>query len=184
MQNVTMTASSGWNLVVSHLSGGMLQGHEVPRPMHEAPATRRRDFVPKVHVRAQRRRAAIIELMMQGLERIEIAQQLKLALHNVDSHTKVIYREYGVHSRAELAAKLGRTLERRPAKENPRITKRRKRVWRLRREGKSLRTIARELKVNLKTAHSDARALERQRAKLAGMATEQPASAHALRLVR
>jgi len=181
VQNVTMTASRGWNQAVSHWSGGLLQGHEVPRPMQEAPETRRRDFVAKPQEKHQRKREAIIDLMMQGLERVEIARQLKMALHNVDSHTKVIYREHGVHSRAELAAKLGRTLER-PRRVDPRIEQRRKRVWALRKRGKSLRTIASELKINLKTAHSDVRALERQRATLAGMAAEQPTPT--LRLVR
>jgi DNA-binding CsgD family transcriptional regulator len=44
----------------------------------------------------------VLRLLLQGLQEKEIAFQLDLSLNTVHSHTKAIYRAYGVHTRSEL----------------------------------------------------------------------------------
>jgi hypothetical protein len=42
-----MTSKSGWNDFVTHISGGLLYGHEVKRPLEEAPMIRKNRFSPR-----------------------------------------------------------------------------------------------------------------------------------------
>ena len=112
-----MIGRSGWNTFVAHMTGGLLYGHEVERPGIEAPAIRRRAHSTHVFARCVQLRERIIELLLKGFKRHEIAGQLSVNFHCVVSHLNVIYREHGVHSRAELAARLGRTIRPQPAAE-------------------------------------------------------------------
>lgn len=42
VRNITLTDHSGWNDFVTHISGGLLYGQEVERPLTEAPLHRKR----------------------------------------------------------------------------------------------------------------------------------------------
>jgi DNA-binding CsgD family transcriptional regulator len=159
IQGMTMTDERGWNLFVTHMSGGLLYGHEVERPRLEAPMKRKKRFAPRPNRRGIGLRARIVDLLMLGFDRARIALSLHIKVSCVDSHVKVIHREHGVHNRVELAMKLGRTLVIQPKALPARIVERRKKVRRLRARRMSLRQIAARLNINLKTAHADVKAL-------------------------
>lgn len=165
LRGMTLTSSSGWNDFVTWLSGGLLYGHEVDRPLAEAPRRRRHKFAHHVHPRCERFRERLLPLLLEDESREVIARRLGVKIGVVDSHTKVIYRRHRVHSRSQLAKKLGKLFVKRAAASaatQARIVGRRRVVLKLRRAGMNLRQIARELKINLKTAHADVIALRLQ----------------------
>jgi len=48
----------------------------------------------------------IFEFLVEGLAEKQIASQLRISRHTVHNHVKAIYRQFGVHSRPELLARL------------------------------------------------------------------------------
>ena len=57
-----------------------------------------------------KRRPQIIELVLKGLSRKEIAAELHIARWTVVQHLKVIFKQHRVRSRVELARKLERPI--------------------------------------------------------------------------
>ena len=53
-----------------------------------------------------RRQREIAELVLQGMEVDDIARKLALSPHTVRNHLKAVFRRVGVHSRAELLARI------------------------------------------------------------------------------
>ncbi len=99
---------SAWNTLVSYLTDGLLYGSEVDRPeWFDPPGCRRRPRGPRPF---SERRTEVIELLMQGLSFRQIAQRLGVAKGTVEAHVVKTYRRYGVKSRGELAARLGRVI--------------------------------------------------------------------------
>ncbi|KAA0215881.1 MAG: LuxR family transcriptional regulator [Leptolyngbya sp. PLA3] len=91
----------GWNHFVTHISAGLLFGHEVPRPA-SLPHIRRRRYTPRT--RLSPRRDQVERLLLQGLTYNQIADSLGLAYSTVHAHIKRLYKFYNVHSRRQLAA--------------------------------------------------------------------------------
>jgi hypothetical protein len=55
--NITMTNKSGWNDFVTYISGGLLYGHEVKRPLEDAPMIRKNRFSPRPSKRKRKKDA-------------------------------------------------------------------------------------------------------------------------------
>jgi hypothetical protein len=91
----------GWNALIGHSTGGLLYGREVRRPEYWK-ATRKRAYRPSSGRTPSKRRAEVRERLLAGMGVGEIARGLGLSVNGVNNHTRVIYREAGVHSYREL----------------------------------------------------------------------------------
>ncbi len=49
---------------------------------------------------------AVLQLLMKGLIRRQIAEQLNLSVHTVNTHIENVYKKLGVHSEIAAIAKL------------------------------------------------------------------------------
>jgi DNA-binding CsgD family transcriptional regulator len=94
-----------WNAVIGYLTGGLMYGWEVPRPAWLT-KDRKRAYVPKVHAKPAWRRAAVMELLLEGKTRRQIAVELDMSVRTVDCHVQRIYRQYHVRGREELMRKV------------------------------------------------------------------------------
>src|SRR5438552_10195316 len=47
VRNISWANHTGWNEFISHISGGMIYGHEVPRPLDICPIVRKNKYVAK-----------------------------------------------------------------------------------------------------------------------------------------
>jgi len=101
----TRVGHASWNELIAHLTGGLLYGHEVPRPPTAAEA-RRRPYRPQVHPRPAHRRAQVLTALLRGELCRQIARDLGVSVGTVYAHLKAIYAEERVHSRRELAAQM------------------------------------------------------------------------------
>ena len=106
----TLTDRSGWNEFITHISGGLLYGYEVKRPLQEAPHKRKRRYVH--HARPAPRRQEVLAGLLEGLTYKQIAKTMGVTYGTVHAHVKTIYKEHVVHSRAELVRKLIRVPDR------------------------------------------------------------------------
>ena len=109
-------ASGTWNDVVSYLSRGLLYGHEVERPACALPQRRRAYTAKKRPVWGERRRAALLQRVLEGLTYRQIAADLNTNLDSVSNCVRRIFAEHGVRTRRELAIKLGVPPEQLPLK--------------------------------------------------------------------
>jgi len=90
-----------WDLLIYHLSGGLLYGHEVKRPKwlgHE----RRREFRAHLRREPSKRRQEVLELLVKGWKYRQIAAELGTGYATVCGCVKEIYRQHRVHGREEL----------------------------------------------------------------------------------
>ncbi len=100
-----MSDGTGWNMFVSYISGGLLQGHEVARPIEEAPLTRR-NAVEAVDNRKAPRAEEAARLLAQGMKTSDIARAMGITRIGVNGHIQRAIRRHQVASRAELIEKL------------------------------------------------------------------------------
>jgi len=91
----------GWNQLVAHATGGLLYGREVRKPEYWK-ETRRRAYRPSVRRAKSLRREEVRRLLLLGLGVGDVAKELGISVNGVNNHTRVIYREAGVHSYREL----------------------------------------------------------------------------------
>ncbi len=96
----------GWNTFVTYLSGGLLYGYEVERPLDESPKNRIRRPFRQRKPRPAPRKQQIVDGLLHGLKYREIAARMGIKTHSVRKVVVGIYRAHGVHSRAELRATL------------------------------------------------------------------------------
>jgi DNA-binding CsgD family transcriptional regulator len=106
-----------WNHLISYLSGGLMFGAEVPRPQWVKPV-RTRAYAPRPGCEPSKRRAEMVERLLEGLTYAQIARRMGLSENTVDSYARKTYAAYGVRRREELARRLGRTLPPRRAKKS------------------------------------------------------------------
>jgi DNA-binding NarL/FixJ family response regulator len=105
VRNTSRVSVEGWNQVVSHLTRGMLYGHEVERPQWYERQRKNARFRKLGRVAA--RREAVFVRLMNGWTYEQIARDLMMSIHNVTENVRVICKQEAVKSRRELAAKLG-----------------------------------------------------------------------------
>src|SRR5687767_6174200 len=96
---------NGWNGFIAYISGGLLYGHEVPRPT-SIPRDRKRRYRPCLNRAPSARRAQVLERLLKGMTYDEIAADLRVGYATVHGHVKLLYKQHAVHSARELAAKL------------------------------------------------------------------------------
>jgi hypothetical protein len=89
-----------WNELISHLSGGLLYGHEVPRPAWYQPQ-RKHKFSPRINRPPSRRREQIRKYMEQGLKLAEIAKIIGITPNGMCAHVNKIYAQAKVKNLKE-----------------------------------------------------------------------------------
>src|SRR5438445_9341950 len=97
-------ASNFWNLLISHLTGGMLFGSEVRKPEGFRPE-RQRTRVRRLNCAAPMRRK-VLTRVMNGWSQQQIARDLGISNHAVWLHIRELCREEDVPDRHALGAKL------------------------------------------------------------------------------
>ncbi|HZZ43355.1 MAG TPA: LuxR C-terminal-related transcriptional regulator [Tepidisphaeraceae bacterium] len=91
-----------WNHLISHLSAGLLFGHEVPKPSSFT-QIRQRPIRPHLNrPPSQRREQILLLLTTTPLTYKQIAAKLDVSYSNVHNHTKKLYHQHNVHSRQTL----------------------------------------------------------------------------------
>lgn len=106
---------NGWNLLVSHLSGGLLRGQDVPRPSDLSP-TRLRAYRMNGPVRVvpippatTARRERVLALLLQGHTYQQIADTLHTSYITTREDVRVVYKSHRVKTRKQLLHKLQST---------------------------------------------------------------------------
>jgi len=100
-----------WNQFITHITAGLLYGHEIPKPKNfHAPQTRKRKYRPNFNRPPSQRREQVKTLLLQNLQYQEIANQLKVGYSTVHQHVKHLYKQYNVHTREEFAKKQNQQL--------------------------------------------------------------------------
>lgn len=111
VRHCAMTNRHGWNEMVSHLSGGLLYGHEVERPREGRAGRVRRTFLHgkerRVEERVRVRRERVEEMLMEGKKMRVIAERLGVREQMVWRDARVIYGRYGVRRRREFVEMRG-----------------------------------------------------------------------------
>ena len=104
LRNFSLLGPEGWNLFVTHLTGGLLYGHEVERPMDEAPEVRKVPYL-KRKKRPAPQRERVKELLLAGCSYKQIAERMGFALATAYSTARRVYLEHDVKDREQLQAR-------------------------------------------------------------------------------
>jgi DNA-binding NarL/FixJ family response regulator len=145
-----MSGRDAWNHFITHVTAGLLYGHEVPRPKDfDSPEKRKRKYRPNLLRPPSKRRQQVLDRLLQGLTYDEIAQDLGVGYPTVHIHVKTIYKQNNVHSRQQLARRLNHRLP------NP-TSKKRAAVQHLLEQGATYKQIARSLNTTLHAVHHHA----------------------------
>jgi DNA-binding CsgD family transcriptional regulator len=92
-----MRNTAAWNMFVSHVSGGMLTGSEVPRPEADAPYEPKRADKPRPPMpHVARRREQIRDMLLAGHSYAEIQKELGIPRTMLADDAKKIYRAAGI----------------------------------------------------------------------------------------
>jgi DNA-binding CsgD family transcriptional regulator len=144
--------SASWNELVTHLSAGLLYGHEVPKPeWFPKPLRQAQGFSPGSEsivfrkraytrhlTRHSPRRHQVAELLLRGHTRNQISKMMRITRAGVDQHCLKLYAQLRVHNLRQLAEALNQ-----PAP--PRRTPIRDAVQRLLLQGQRYEDIANRL---------------------------------------
>jgi DNA-binding NarL/FixJ family response regulator len=106
IDGTTRTTADGWNQVVSHLTRGLLFGHEVEKPQWYQPQ-RKNTRSRRLHAKPAVKRQAVFVRLMNGWTTEQIARDLLIPKHAVELHIQRTCKQERVKNRHELAAKLG-----------------------------------------------------------------------------
>jgi DNA-directed RNA polymerase specialized sigma24 family protein len=99
--------ADAWNKLITHLSGGLLYGHDVPRPAWFT-FSRKRLFRPMLNRPPSRRRAQVLRGLLAGLSYGELAARLGVTKSTVNKHARELYRQHNVRGPAALREKMAR----------------------------------------------------------------------------
>ena len=105
VRGIERASDVGWNQIVTHLTRGMLYGHEVEKP-HWYRIARKRTRVRQLN-RASPKRDAIFEMLKRGETVDAIAVEMLISRLAVRAAMQKICRQEGVKNRRGLAKKLG-----------------------------------------------------------------------------
>ncbi|HEY7116869.1 MAG TPA: LuxR C-terminal-related transcriptional regulator [Tepidisphaeraceae bacterium] len=97
-----------WNHLISHLSGGLLCGNDVPMPAEfKEPRRKLGPYRPSITRAPSRWREPVMKLLLEGLDYREISRRLGITTKSIANHAHNIYQQHNVHGRRQLARKLG-----------------------------------------------------------------------------
>jgi hypothetical protein len=106
VRRVSRVEPGTWNVIVSYLSGGLLYGHEVPRPAWFK-RQRKRTYAPRPTRAPSQTRARVLSLLLAGFRLAEIAETLHLTKRSLGQVVHKLYKEHGAHSLKELLLRHG-----------------------------------------------------------------------------
>jgi hypothetical protein len=106
----TQPVRQAWNRLVSHLSDGLMYGHEVPRPGWFV-TPRKVNWHPILNRAPSRRRALILEDILAGLSYRQIMRKQGIAKSTVSMQAAKLYKQHRVKGPAALRALLRRSSE-------------------------------------------------------------------------
>jgi DNA-binding CsgD family transcriptional regulator len=107
VQSQTLPDRNAWNQLIGYVTCGLLYGSEVKRPAGVTIA-RKRAYTPRINAKHSRRRPQVMELLLEDLKYSQIAARLGLSPRTVNDYACKVYAQHGVHSRGELAKRVGR----------------------------------------------------------------------------
>jgi DNA-binding NarL/FixJ family response regulator len=149
-----------WNYLITHLSGGLLYGREVPKPQwFNDFATRKREYQPIA--RPSPRRSQALQLLLRGLSLKQIAREMHVKFVTAFKHLSDLLKQENVPNRAALARKFGSTAPQ-PPDPHEQAAIRRARVIELLAMGLSNRQIAIEVGASYDVIIKDMQLLSRQ----------------------
>jgi DNA-binding CsgD family transcriptional regulator len=100
------SASRGWNSLISHLTAGLLYGHEVPPPIWYTPGQNRKIHRTRhLNARPPLKRQAVLRRLLNGWSNLKIAHDLQISKSAVAQHIGILCRQENVPNRHALAAK-------------------------------------------------------------------------------
>jgi hypothetical protein len=99
--------ADAWNKLITHLSGGLLYGHDVPRPAWFKFA-RKRLFRPILNRAPSKRRQQVLRGLLAGLSYDMLAARLGVTKSTVNRHARELYRQHNVRGPAVLREKMSR----------------------------------------------------------------------------
>lgn len=104
-----VSATDAWNQFVTHISGGLLMGSEVPMPPeYRRQERRRRRYSPQINRPPSKRRGQVLELLLSTRDTLEqIGRRLGVKRSTVATCVEEIYRQHRVHGREELRRACG-----------------------------------------------------------------------------
>jgi hypothetical protein len=95
-----------WNEVVTYLSGGLLQGREVPKPPWFTPQ-RKHPFRPTLGRAPSGRRPQVQAMLLRGMTYPQIARELGLSVSTVTGYARQLLKQQGFRNVAEFRRTLG-----------------------------------------------------------------------------
>jgi hypothetical protein len=104
--NSGRVCNGAWNEIVTHLTGGLLYGHEVPTPSWFTP-DRKRPFRPCLGRAPSKRLPQVESGLRRGLTYTQIARELGIHMWTVAAHARRLCKQHGVRTKAELLRKWG-----------------------------------------------------------------------------
>jgi DNA-binding CsgD family transcriptional regulator len=91
----TRINACAWNHLITHLSGGLLYGHEVARPS-DVMFERKRAFRPVLNCPPSKRGAEVQQMLAEGLSYSQIALRMRVTKSTVASYARRLYQRRGV----------------------------------------------------------------------------------------
>ncbi len=97
------TRNDSWNQLIAYLTGGLLYGHEVPRPADFT--KRKRPYRPRLGFPPPLRRRQVLKLLLKGHTRAQITASLRMSPGALSQHINKIYKSEHVRSQRALLEK-------------------------------------------------------------------------------
>jgi hypothetical protein len=94
-----------WNQLISHISGGLLYGHEVQKPDWWEPRRKRR-FVSRINRAPSVRREQVRERLQRGISYREIAAELGISYSRAADYAREVFRQERVKNLKEFLRRI------------------------------------------------------------------------------
>jgi DNA-binding NarL/FixJ family response regulator len=158
IKHISGADAGSWNLLIGHLTAGLLYGHEVRPPAWYKPGEDRKRRRIRQLMRQAPRREQVMRRLMNGKSVRWIARDLQINKSTVERHIRILCEQEGVADRHELVAKRGGANSP-PLNQEERAAKRRFAVMEMILGGCSYRQIMERLGVDFSTVNRDTNAI-------------------------
>ncbi len=155
IQHFSPAHSNSWNLLITHLTAGLLYGCEVPPPPWYQPYRKLRRI--RHLTRQAPLRDQVLRRLLNGWSNPQISKDLLMSRNTVDRHIAILCHQEDVPDRHALVAKLGGTSP--PLNQAERANKRRHQIQSLLLQGLDRHQIAQQLNHTLKSIDHDLTAI-------------------------